>query len=62
MENPRRPGRSGRPTYRLTLVALDHPCRPEIRLRAALKTLLRSFRLRCLEIDQVAAEKIPEKN
>lgn len=39
-----------RPRYRLTLEALPSRVPVETRLRAALKRLLRSYALRCVEI------------
>jgi hypothetical protein len=45
--------RRPRPPFRLTLVALDDPAGvpPRIRVKRALKVLLRSFGLRCIRIE-----------
>lgn len=40
--------------YRLTLVPLPGGLPPSVRIRGALKVLLRSFRLRCASLEELA--------
>jgi hypothetical protein len=42
------------PAVRLTLVAQPDPAPADVRLRRALKCLLRSFGLRCVEVVEVS--------
>jgi hypothetical protein len=42
-----------RPRFALVIEALPSEVRPAIRLRAALKRLLRSFKLRCIRVDEL---------
>jgi hypothetical protein len=41
--------------YRIELQALPDPAPATVRLRRALKTLLRAFRLRCRSVEEVLA-------
>jgi hypothetical protein len=45
----------GRPRFVLTLEALPCEVAPHLRLRSALKRLLRAFRLRCLRVEELPA-------
>src|SRR5262245_45722859 len=49
------------PTYRLTLRAMRGPPHAVIRLRKALKTLLRVYRLRCVDVENVKDDSPPAK-
>jgi hypothetical protein len=46
-----------RPPFRLTLIALPDPVPARVRVRKALKVLLRAFRLKCVAVEPVRPAK-----
>jgi hypothetical protein len=45
-----------RKTFQLTFVTLDNSCPADVRLRRLLKTALRAYRLRCVEVREMVLD------